>query len=530
MNRSLLQAVLRRVEVQSANGPRPLGDAELLRRFADHRDEAAFSALVGRHGPLVWAVCRHLLPNEADAEDAFQATFLALVQSAGRIRTPAVGAWLHGVALRVAQMAKRSAARRRQRERKVAALEATLPVANSTWAELQTAVHEEVSQLPAPLRTALVLCDLQGKSQTDVAVQLGWKLGTLSGRLSKARRQLLERLSKRGIAAGSVVTAVVAGGAEGFAGAPPVLIAKVAALARAGVDLGSVASPTLLEFARVATEVSMTRTKLSVFAALVCGLLMVTFGSTLLPLGSAQDKNPPLQPAGPASIGSDTGTATGTPPASGGRSANAAWEYKYVIRKSNRLEDFQDTLSTHAAGGWEYVGTESLQVTDSTKKTDLGSAPILVFKRPTARRGLSGFGTGSGIGGAFGSASGPGGAGSGFGGFGGNPSVGGGAGSGFGGFGGNPLVLPGKQDPAKLKVPGQNLPAASNRDFQIVALKNASASSLAKTLQDLFKDDNPRIVAEERTNSLLIQTDTQTLDALKKLLEKLDLPSPKKTP
>src|SRR5262249_22669587 len=97
VNRSLLELVVRGVEVRAAEGPRGLGDAELLRRFADTHDEASFNILVARHGPLVWAVCRGLLPNESDAEDAFQATFLALVQSARRVRTPAVGAWLHGV-------------------------------------------------------------------------------------------------------------------------------------------------------------------------------------------------------------------------------------------------------------------------------------------------------------------------------------------------------------------------------------------------------------------------------------------------
>jgi len=160
---------LRRVEAQSAEGPRRLGDAELLRLFAEQRDEAAFAVLVARHGPLVWAVCRNLLPDETDAEDAFQATFLALVKSAATIRTTAVGAWLHGVAVRVARMAKRSAGRRRQRERKVAVKESAEPIAQATWDQLQAAVHEEVGRLPESLRVAFVLCNLQGRSQPEVA-------------------------------------------------------------------------------------------------------------------------------------------------------------------------------------------------------------------------------------------------------------------------------------------------------------------------------------------------------------------------
>src|SRR5215204_6254600 len=98
-------------------GQRGEADAELLRRYAEGRDEAAFAELHRRHGPLVWAACRHLLANPADAEDAYQVTFLALVKSAGQVRNgAAVGAWLHGVAVRTAARLKRSAVRRRTRE------------------------------------------------------------------------------------------------------------------------------------------------------------------------------------------------------------------------------------------------------------------------------------------------------------------------------------------------------------------------------------------------------------------------------
>src|SRR5262245_66682306 len=126
MSRSLLQVVLRHAEGLTAGETAP--DAELVSRFARGRDESAFTELLRRHGPMVWAACRHLLPDEADAEDAFQATFLALVRSAGKIRSgAAVGGWLHGVAVRVANKVRRSAARRRQREEKGAGPEGTRP-------------------------------------------------------------------------------------------------------------------------------------------------------------------------------------------------------------------------------------------------------------------------------------------------------------------------------------------------------------------------------------------------------------------
>src|SRR5262245_54785700 len=155
MNATLLHAVVR---VADARTP----DVDLLERFKQNRDERAFEELVRRHGPLVWSVCRHLLPHHADAEDAFQAVFLGLVRGAGAIRSgQALPAWLHGVAVRVAAKVKRGAVRRRQREQRASVPEADRPVPDGTWSSLMTAVHEEVRQLPDAERTAFVLCDLE---------------------------------------------------------------------------------------------------------------------------------------------------------------------------------------------------------------------------------------------------------------------------------------------------------------------------------------------------------------------------------
>ncbi len=178
-------------------------DAVLLRKFADTRDPQAFAELVRRYGRLVWGQCRHLLQSEADADDAFQATFLSLAKCGRTLRdTNKLGPWLHGVAYRVCMQVKRTAARRAKREKATAKAEATRPVPDSAWDQAFAAVHDELAKLPDTLRVPFVLCVLEGKGTTDAAAQLGLKVGTLSSRLSRAKQTLLERLSARGLTAG----------------------------------------------------------------------------------------------------------------------------------------------------------------------------------------------------------------------------------------------------------------------------------------------------------------------------------------
>jgi len=195
-----------------------LSDRQLLERFASRRDasaEAAFEALVLRHGPMVLRVCCNVLGDCTDAQDAFQATFLVLVKRSGSIRRlESVGSWLYGVACRVAARARVEAARRRTAERRGGLR--VIQVADSTeenqpdHAEFGPIIQEEVQRLPEKYRAVVALCYWQGLTQEQAAAQLGCPLGTVRSRLARARGKLHTRLTRRGLAplAGIVAAAL----------------------------------------------------------------------------------------------------------------------------------------------------------------------------------------------------------------------------------------------------------------------------------------------------------------------------------
>jgi RNA polymerase sigma factor (sigma-70 family) len=175
----------------------PVGDAELLERFIARRDEAAFALLVHRHGPMVLGVCRRVLRDAMDAEDAFQATFLVLVRKAPSIVPRSqLAPWLHGVAHKTALKAKAMNRRRRVKEREAGAAQARNAPA-TTWDPLLEILDGELSALPEKYRAPILLCDLEGLSYKEAAARLGCPPGTLSGRLTRARALLARRVSRR---------------------------------------------------------------------------------------------------------------------------------------------------------------------------------------------------------------------------------------------------------------------------------------------------------------------------------------------
>jgi RNA polymerase sigma factor (sigma-70 family) len=184
-------------------------DGQLLERFLMHLDADAFAALVARHGPMVLSVCRRVLRNEHDAEDAFQATFLVLARKAASLSVPTLlGGWLHGVAYRTSLKARTALVRRRAHEQG-----ARLPeVAHEYDPEMLDLLDEELGRLPDKFRIPLLLCELEGRTRKQVAAQMRVPEGTVSSRLATAKKLLAKRLARRGIVGAAGATAVLAHG------------------------------------------------------------------------------------------------------------------------------------------------------------------------------------------------------------------------------------------------------------------------------------------------------------------------------
>lgn len=230
-----LEGVVRHLRTVARRGEGAhAGDVELLERFLAHRDQGAFELLVRRHGPMVLGVCRRVLGNEADAEDAFQATFLVLVRKAASIipRTR-VGNWLHGVAHKTALKTKAMNARRRVKEREGAS--PGRGAREDTWESLLEILDGELSALPEKYRAPIVLCDLEGLSYREAAARLRCPQGTLSGRLTRARALLARRVARRRPAVTApALTTLAARGASA-----PVPLPLMARTIRAGTALAA---------------------------------------------------------------------------------------------------------------------------------------------------------------------------------------------------------------------------------------------------------------------------------------------------
>jgi RNA polymerase sigma factor (sigma-70 family) len=222
----------------AACGREGMTDGELLNRFLSHRDDVALAALVRRHGPMVWGVCRRLLRSHHDAEDAFQATFLVLVKKAATLpNRETVGNWLYGVAHQTAVRMRAMVARRGVREKQVEVMPEPTTAEQYVWDDLAPVVDEELSRLPDKYRVLIVLCDLEGVTRKEVARRLDIPEGTAASRLAAARAMLAKRLARRGIVLSGVLLGAVLSQQSASASVPALVVSKaikVASLVAAG--------------------------------------------------------------------------------------------------------------------------------------------------------------------------------------------------------------------------------------------------------------------------------------------------------
>src|SRR5262245_32785863 len=305
------RSVIRRlVAAQARTGP----DRHLLERFLTHQDEAAFAALVERHGAMVLGVAWNVLRHRQDAEDVFQATFLVLARKAGSVRKQgSVGSWLHGVTHRLALKARAAAAARRRYETCSAGPAPGEPPDDLTWRELSAILHEELQRLPERYRAPLVLCYLEGLTQDQAAEHLGLAKGTLRGRLERGRLLLRGRLSRRGLAPAVVLLADTARPAG--AALPGSLVsttARTAAAFAAGRAAG--VSVPVVQMAEGVLR-AMFKTQLRSAAAvllLVVGLVAAATG-VLAARGVPAQPPAPARPEGPGP-GADAGAKPGADP------------------------------------------------------------------------------------------------------------------------------------------------------------------------------------------------------------------------
>jgi RNA polymerase sigma factor (sigma-70 family) len=305
----LRQALLRREGDE-------LTDGQLLECFVRGGDAVALELLVRRHGPMVWGVCRRVLPSHHDAEDAFQATFLVLVRKAASVRSRELLAnWLYGVAHRTALKARQTAAKRHAREKQ--GMDVPEPAARQegdAWGDLRLLLDEGLSRLPDRYRAVVVLCDLEGKGRAEAARRLGLPEGTVASRLARARALLAKLLARHGAAVGAGVLAAVLA-REASAAVPPAVLAgtvKAATGVAAGEAAAGLVSARVVALAEgVLKAMGLTKLKAVVVAAAVGVLLLggvLSYRMVAAPPGQPEKRPPDEAKADrPAEEGKDRG-------------------------------------------------------------------------------------------------------------------------------------------------------------------------------------------------------------------------------
>jgi RNA polymerase sigma factor (sigma-70 family) len=343
MRNGQLDNALRHVRnLVAAGQTHDLLDRELLERFVTRHDEAAFAAIVERHGPLVLGVCRRTLRGEHHAEDACQATFLVLARKAGTIRKrDALGSWLYGVAGRVARKLRADVQRRAAQEVTAADVPRPDTTGEITWREGLVVLDEELSRLPATYRSALVLCYLEGRTQDEAARELGCSPGALRGRLERARERLRTRLVRRGVGLPAALLGTALASTQAANAVPPTLAVgtvKAAALVATGQALPGVVPPNVATLTEgVLKAMFVTRIKTVLILALTVSLL----GAGVL-AGAAQ---------GQRAVAAANEASPSAPIAADGEAAEPGREAKAGMPPNDQRPEEKGAVEEHTARG-----------------------------------------------------------------------------------------------------------------------------------------------------------------------------------
>lgn len=251
-------------------------DGELLDRFAHHHDQDAFATMVKRYGPMVYAVCRRVLGNEHDTEDAFQATFVILARKASSLAgANALPRWLHTVALNTALDARKSSNRRLKREQQAA----RMPDSQSrdeAWSEIRDVLDKELGSLPSKYRSPLILCYLMSKTHEEAGQELGYSTKTVQRRLEEGRELLRKRLTRQCLALSSGVLGAVLAENASQGAVPPALLTSVAAIA--GQDKTGALTTSVAALAHQGVR-QMFVAKFKFAAAIIVSLLVLAVGA-----------------------------------------------------------------------------------------------------------------------------------------------------------------------------------------------------------------------------------------------------------
>jgi RNA polymerase sigma factor (sigma-70 family) len=282
MSTSPLKLVIQQLRTASERDGVGRTDGELLTRFLNQRDNDALAGLVERHAPMVWGVCRRILRNHHDAEDAFQATFIVLVRKAASVvPREMVGNWLYGVAYQTAVRLRAIAVKRGVRETQV--IEMPEPVvAEARGDDLLLLLDQELSCLPEKYRVMIVLCDLESKTRIEVARQLGIPEGTVASRLARAREMLAKRLARHGVAVSGGSLAAALSQTAALASLPTSVVSstiELTTLLATGKAVSVISSPVAALTEGVLKAMFLKKIMTTTLMVLALSMVAITFGS-----------------------------------------------------------------------------------------------------------------------------------------------------------------------------------------------------------------------------------------------------------